>query len=135
MANCYELPEPGDHISVPSMSSGPKKTKGYGLYRHHMLVTRAQDIGNVYEVFVIENNKLHPNEPSTLKRLFPGKFRKHSYHCLYSGPEAIRRARSKIGDKKSKYSLLDYNCEHFVTWAKTGSAESEQVWNKYGTLL
>lgn len=46
---------------------------------------------------------------------------------LYSPEETVRRAKSQIG--KGKYNLLEYNCEHFAVWCKTGLAKSYQVEN------
>ena len=43
----------------------------------------------------------------------------------YSGDEAIRRARSRLGE--NRYRLLSNNCEHFCTWCLYGEARSEQV--------
>lgn len=45
-------------------------------------------------------------------------------HC-YSPEETIKRAYSRIGEKK--YSLVKNNCEHFAMWCKTGIAMSSQV--------
>ncbi len=45
------------------------------------------------------------------------------YDCVYSGIEAIERARTRLGDG---YIVLSDNCEHLVTWARTGTAESKQ---------
>jgi len=43
----------------------------------------------------------------------------------YAGPEAVRRARSRLGE--NDYRLLRNNCEHLVSWALSGRARSEQV--------
>ncbi|MET0507745.1 MAG: lecithin retinol acyltransferase family protein [Burkholderiaceae bacterium] len=43
----------------------------------------------------------------------------------FSGPQAVARARSRLGE--NRYSLLTNNCEHFVTWSRTGIARSRQV--------
>ena len=48
------------------------------------------------------------------------------YH-LYSGDEAVERARSKLG--KGGYNLALNNCEHFAVWCKTGVKDSSQVNN------
>jgi hypothetical protein len=37
---------------------------------------------------------------------------------------AINRAYSKLGNR---YSLLNFNCEHFANWVQFGKAESSQV--------
>ena len=48
------------------------------------------------------------------------------YH-LYSGDEAIERARSKLG--QGGYNLALNNCEHFAVWCRTGVKYSSQVNN------
>lgn len=47
-----------------------------------------------------------------------------SYH-LYTPDETIRRARSRLGERK--YDLGLNNCEHYAVWCKTGLRESSQV--------
>jgi len=39
--------------------------------------------------------------------------------------ESLERARSRVGEKR--YSVVLNNCEHFVNWSKTGTAESHQT--------
>ena len=46
------------------------------------------------------------------------------YH-LYSGDEAVERARSKLG--QGGYNLALNNCEHFAVWCRTGVKDSSQV--------
>ena len=48
------------------------------------------------------------------------------YH-LYSGDEAVERARSKLG--QGGYNLALNNCEHFAVWCRTGVKDSSQVNN------
>jgi hypothetical protein len=48
----------------------------------------------------------------------------HAEACL-DAAEIIRRARSRLGEKK--YRLLTNNCEHFCEWALHGVARSFQV--------
>jgi hypothetical protein len=43
----------------------------------------------------------------------------------FAGPEAVRRARSRLGE--DRYRLLTNNCEHFVSWCLFGEARSHQV--------
>ena len=43
------------------------------------------------------------------------------YECVFSGAQAIARARNRLGDG---YSMLRNNCEHFVTWLEL---EKERV--------
>ena len=131
----YSVPEPGDHISVAgtywrtllrsSSRSNPAVVRKYGLYRHHMLVINAFTVDNTFEVLVV-----HLTEAGCAvvdqETLHPGKFRVHTYPCQFSGLEAIARAKSKVTGELV-YSLLSYNCEHFVRWAKTGQKESKQI--------
>ncbi|MBQ7219406.1 MAG: lecithin retinol acyltransferase family protein [Synergistaceae bacterium] len=46
------------------------------------------------------------------------------YH-LYSGDEAVARARSRLG--QGGYNLALNNCEHFAVWCRTGIRDSSQV--------
>ena len=43
----------------------------------------------------------------------------------YSVEESLERARSRVGEKR--YSVVLNNCEHFVNWLKTGTAQSHQT--------
>ena len=43
----------------------------------------------------------------------------------YSPDTAVSNAKAKLGEKK--YDLLNYNCEHFAIWCKTGLLKSYQV--------
>ncbi|WP_224788888.1 lecithin retinol acyltransferase family protein [Pandoraea terrae] len=43
----------------------------------------------------------------------------------YPGHEAVRRARSRLGE--NSYRLLTNNCEHLCTWSLYGESRSEQV--------
>lgn len=43
----------------------------------------------------------------------------------FTGQEIVRRAKSRLGE--NCYDLQMNNCEHFCTWAVTGSAASDQV--------
>jgi hypothetical protein len=46
-------------------------------------------------------------------------------HARYIGDEAVRRARSRLGE--NHYRLLTNNCEHFCAWVLLGESRSEQV--------
>jgi len=50
----------------------------------------------------------------------------------YSREDTVRRARSRIGDKR--YNVIFNNCEHFVYWCKTGKNKSTQVAKTIGTV-
>ena len=138
LMDSYAVPEPGDHISVAgtylrtrawslfqTSSRNPTKVRKYGLYRHHMLVINAFTSDNTFEVLVVHLTEGRCVEEEQLS-LHPGKFRVHMYPCQYSGLEAIARAKFKVTGEQV-YSLLSYNCEHFVRWAKTGQKECKQI--------
>ncbi|MGO4810381.1 lecithin retinol acyltransferase family protein [Cupriavidus sp. 2MCAB6] len=68
-----------------------------------------------------------PVEETTLDRFSGGRevsMRAH-VHAKYSGEEAMRRARSRLGEEN--YRLLTNNCEHFCSWCVSGESRSEQV--------
>ncbi|MER7559676.1 lecithin retinol acyltransferase family protein [Nocardioides sp. NPDC126508] len=48
-----------------------------------------------------------------------------SYRSRLPAEEIVSRAESRLGT--SGYHLVRNNCEHFATWASTGSAASRQV--------
>jgi hypothetical protein len=45
--------------------------------------------------------------------------------ACFPGPEIVSRARARLGEQG--YSALWNNCEHFVTWCRTGRPSSRQV--------
>lgn len=112
-----ELSE-GDHIVVP----GEKFFKGK-LYKHHLLVVIVE---SSCRVRVIHNLHGHNIVEETMS-LKPDKVTVLRYKCSFTASEAIERARKKINSSTRTYSLLSNNCEHFVTWAKTGKGISFQV--------
>lgn len=50
---------------------------------------------------------------------------KQERRAEYVGQDAIRRARSRLGE--NRYRLLTNNCEHFCSWCLFGESHSEQV--------
>ena len=48
-----------------------------------------------------------------------------SSKAKYSPDEIVRRAKSRLGEKK--YGLIGNNCEQFVNWCRTGDHKSKQV--------
>ena len=133
MATTHSLPEPGDHVSI-GRGLIPGEQCKYGWYRHHMLVVEAEEICyNSWKLKVIHlSGKL--TECQMKEEVFPEVIeaewlRTHEYKCKYSGEEAIKRARARMeleGDT-TVYKLLSFNCEHFVTWAKTGRTSCRQL--------
>ena len=68
-----------------------------------------------------------PVEEVTLEQFAEGRpvfLVEHGEDCLQS-EEAIRRARSRLGEKR--YRLLSNNCEHFVEWCLHGVHRSFQA--------
>lgn len=77
-----------------------------------------------------------PEKPQALASTVPGNhklfmlwqavknLKLKDYH-LYSGDEAVMRARSKLG--QGGYNLAFNNCEHFAVWCRTGVKDSSQV--------
>ena len=111
-----EYLSPGDHIQVPG-----EKFKKNKFYAHHLLVVQVKSNS---EVIVIHNlNKRGVVEE--IESMKPEDVKVLIYPCKFKAEEAIKRARSKVGS--FKYKLLSNNCEHFVTWAKTGESISLQV--------
>jgi len=98
-----ESPAPGAHLVTPwlgfahhGLYAGEGRVVHYGALMYDILrkpveeVTLAQFAGG-RAVFVVE----------------------HGETCI-PAPEAIRRARSRLGEKR--YRLFTNNCEHFVEW-------------------
>ena len=86
---------------------------------HHALVV---NVINYLQLMVIHNNGEKVEEE--LVTIDSSYITVEDYECVYSGIEAIERARTRLGDG---YNVLSDNCEHLVTWARTGTAESKQV--------
>ena len=53
------------------------------------------------------------------------KITKREYSQCFDADKAILRAKSRLDE--TDYSLFLNNCEHFVSWCKTGNSESQQV--------
>ena len=125
----YELPLPGDHISVAGKKGDDFIEDNYGIYRHHLLVVDARKKYYYFEIDVLHLTKKNRRVVQETKKYFPGKFRKYNYKAMFSGDDAVKRGqRIKESNKdKHKYSLAFFNCEHFVTLARTGNAQSRQV--------
>jgi len=49
------------------------------------------------------------------------------YNKSFSTDTVVRRALFRVGEKR--YNLIFNNCEHFVSWCKTGNKESKPVRN------
>ena len=127
----YKLPLPGDHISVAGSKRDDFIEDNYGTYRHHLLVVGAreeydQEKKNRYFEIDVLHLTLKKGIVEETKKYFPGKFRIHSYEVKFSGYEAVKMGQ-RIKETKEGYQLAMFNCEHFVTLARTGVAQSRQV--------
>lgn len=99
-----------------------KKRTGLGRILNHYIVYAGgySFIGNLQEgVKSISHYELS----TLLKEYEPIRIRR------FSGTEfqrrlALRRAYSRLGEK---YSLLNFNCEHFANWVQKGKENSIQV--------
>lgn len=99
-----------------------KKQKGLGRILNHYIVYVGFDtfVGNLFDGVKILSDQelmglLQEYEPVSV-RSFMG-----SYH---QRNDAVNRAYSKLGER---YSLLNFNCEHFANWVHFGKCESAQV--------
>lgn len=108
--------KPGDHIRVP-----PSSRDGKRVYSHHQMVVRVADektlevIHNTREQGVCqERTSCRPENVTVLK-----------YWSKYTGHQAVKRAKERIGE--NKYNLVIENCEHFIFEVRTGKKESKQV--------
>ncbi len=113
--------KPGDHIKYDCILQEKKKKILAAM--HHALVVNVE---NDAQLMVIHNDGQNVEEE--LMTIDPNYITVVDYDCVYSGIEAIKRARKRLGDS---YNFFSDNCEHFVTWARTGKGESKQV--KKGT--
>ena len=106
--------KPGDHIQVPGQSSK--------LYHHHLMVVK---ILSDTELLVIHSN-VDRGVVEETKVKDAREVEVLIYPCIYSGREAIERARQYIG-RVNEYNLAHNNCEHFIRWTKTGVRASTQI--------
>ena len=118
--------KPGDHIKYNRTLQNSKK-KILAAVLHHALVVRVE---NDFQMMVIHNNGKEVEEK--LVEMDASYIIVVDYECVFSGAQAIARARNRLGDG---YSMLRNNCEHFVTWARIGKGESQQVKEGYGAGL
>lgn len=117
----------------PSLFAGDvlvaKKRKGFGRILNHYIVYVGFNtfVGNLFDGVKILSDQelmglLQEYEPVSVRR-FMG-----SYH---QRKDAVNRAYSKLGER---YSLLNFNCEHFANWVQFGKSESGQVKTGFALL-
>ncbi len=99
-----------------------KKRTGIGRILNHYIVYAGgySFIGNLREgVKSISHYELstllNEYEPIRIRRFSGTEFQRRL---------ALRRAYSRLGEK---YSLLNFNCEHFANWVQKGKENSTQV--------
>lgn len=99
-----------------------KKRNGLGRILNHYVVYVGNEtfIGNLQEgVKVLSESELAglllDYEPVRIKTFEGTDFQRN---------QAINRAYHKLGQK---YSLLNFNCEHFANWVQKGKENSVQV--------
>ena len=99
------------------------RTKGGILSKHHVLYA-----GFWNNQHLIAENQLDFGVRYIYLNQFlsEGKIERVDYYNYneQSQAEIIDRINQRIG---TKYSLMDYNCEHFVNEILTGIAESKQI--------
>ncbi|MBP0020261.1 MAG: lecithin retinol acyltransferase family protein [Cyanobacteria bacterium SBLK] len=106
----------GDQIYVPRELFDRE-----GIYQHHGI-----DCG--------DGTVIHYRKPSeTIERTSLATFARSSpvsikyYPTSFIADTVVRRAESRLGERR--YNLLFNNCEHFATWCKIGTSDSQQVRN------
>ena len=120
--------------NLPTLFAGDvilaKKRKGLGRILNHYIVYVGNNtfVGNlsdgVKELHYNElMNLLQDYEPTGIRRFSGSYFQRN---------QAINRAYSKLGEK---YSLINFNCEHFANWVQFGKIESSQVTTGFVTQL
>lgn len=120
--------------NLPTLFAGDvilaKKRKGLGRILNHYIVYVGNNtfVGNlsdgVKELHYNElMNLLQDYEPTGVRRFSGSYFQRN---------QAINRAYSKLGER---YSLINFNCEHFANWVQFGKIESSQVTTGFVILV
>ncbi|WP_421617424.1 lecithin retinol acyltransferase family protein [Brevibacillus sp. TJ4] len=99
----------GDHIYVQRFG-----------YEHHALY-----IGN-NQIIHYSNGSIRRDELEAMDNaLNQSDVRVKNSPCLYDLDLVVSRAESRIGE--SDYNLALNNCEHFVTWCRSGGKYSDSI--------
>ncbi|OIJ26033.1 lecithin retinol acyltransferase family protein [Nocardioides luteus] len=104
----------GDHIYV---------RRGRGRYYTHHAIDAGDGTVIHYTGTAATGRRV---ERSSLESFADGgEIYLRSYRSRLPAEEIVSRAESRLG--MTGYHLVRNNCEHFATWASTGSAASRQV--------
>lgn len=98
-----------DHIFV-------KRT----LYEHHALYFRDNKIIHYSNGYIRVDDLEAMDDQFNISNI-----RVKNSLCLYDADQIIRRALSRKGE--SNYNLALNNCEHFVTWCRSGGEYSDTI--------
>ncbi|WP_200830122.1 lecithin retinol acyltransferase family protein [Aequorivita antarctica] len=120
--------------SIPTLSPGDviiaKKREGLGRILNHYIVSVGGNrfIGNLKGGV----KELHYNELMNLLTEYDPIGVRRLNGTFFQQQQAINRAYSKLGHR---YSLLNFNCEHFANWVQFGKVESSQVNTGFAILV
>jgi hypothetical protein len=99
----------GDHLIVD---------RSHGLFTHHGI-----DIGDGTVVHYLEGEAIMRTPKDFFARGQPIRVQEYA---VSDPPEVVvQRALSRLHERD--YNIVFNNCEHFVTWCKTGRQQSDQV--------
>lgn len=95
-----------------------------GGYRHHGIYVGQGRV--VHYAGLVGLWRLGPVEEITLPHFASGHaIWIDSRPGAFDAIETVERARSRLGERR--YRIFTNNCEHFCTWCRTGTGQSEQV--------
>ena len=126
--------KPGDHICWH---------RCYVIW-HHAIVSEVDtfvDLDSNEQKIIHYSSNLHCDSVKVIEKPMPeansswNALYRINYHDCYDADYSILRARKLLGE--TRYTLLRRNCEHFISWCKTGSTNSIQlgiVWASLGKL-
>lgn len=97
--------ERGDHLVI----------QGIGYTHHGIYIGNAEVIHYAHDE---ERNYISIRKDSVKKFTDGKKIIKWNSLASYSGNEIVKRAYSRLGEKK--YKLMYNNCENFVIWCRNG---------------
>jgi hypothetical protein len=112
-------------LDDPELQPGARLVTPRHGYRHHGIYAGEGKV--MHYAGLCRSLHSGPVEEVSIARFAAGHeiWIKPSPFPMYAGQEAVRRARSRLGE--NRYRLLTNNCEHFCTWCVYGESYSEQV--------